>query len=94
MSGKIEIIPFDAIIDIQVGGGLYGRLQQICMLRATQKSVEEYTKMLEYFQGGGKPRDDYEYEMEMYFSLLYEIETKAKAQNKLIYKGVEDIPKP
>lgn len=92
--GKIEIVPLEAVMKIEIGGGMYARVYQMCMTRAEQKSEKDYQEMLEHFQKGGQPRDAYEYEMETYFSLLYEMETAAREQGQMIYKSPEELQKP
>lgn len=78
---KIEIIPANAIITIEVGGGLYARIHQLMLDKAAEKTPEEFTQMLEYLKTG-KPRDKYEYTIETYLSILYQMEVSAKAQGK------------
>lgn len=81
----IPAIPFDAKIDITIGGGLYARLSQLTTHFASQKSEEEFTKILTRLQQpGNKPLDEFEYHLITLLSLVAEIEIKAKEQGKTI----------
>lgn len=83
--GKIEVIPFDASVNVEIGGGMYARLHQLMWSKASKKTADDFAKLLEHLKQGGKPRDEYEYEIETYLSLLYGIELAAKEQGKLSY---------
>lgn len=92
--GKVEMVPPNAEINITVGFGLYTRLQQLMFHKAQQKSVEDFQKMLERLKNGGKAENLYEYEIETYLSLIYEIEVKGKEQNQLAYVDPSEVIKP
>ena len=89
--GKVPTIPPDAVITIEVGGGLYSRFYQLMWDKAYERPAEKFKESLDFLKGGGAPRDKYEYELETYLSLLYEIETSAKKQGKLSYVNPDDI---
>jgi len=90
MDKKLLSIPKDAIIDIQVSGGFYQNLQQLLYLIAEQKSVEEFTAAMNKVKSG-KPTDLYEFQLATILGLIFEIESQAEKQNKLV-QG--EMPKP
>lgn len=89
--GKIEGIPPNAIITIEVGGGLYTRIHQIMWAKAAERPAEKFQESLEHLKSGGKARDTYEYEIETYLSLLYEIEKAAADQKKTVLMDPSDL---
>lgn len=82
MGKGVESIKINSTINIEVGGGLYVRLHNILLKKAEEKKPEEYAAVLERLRKEHS-WDEYSFFVETMLSLLYEIETKARAQDKI-----------
>ena len=86
----VDIIPYDSIIDIQVGGAFYGRIHELILYIAQQKEPQEFLKIMNELKER-EPKEPFEFHMITLLALVREIEEKAKEQNKIQKK---DIPIP
>jgi hypothetical protein len=82
-------IPEDVIIDIQVSGYFYRQIVNNLLLIGDTKTPEEFSKALKSMEGTEPPKDQFELSVRTLAALIYEIELKAKAQNKTITTEVE-----
>ena len=87
---KIKAIPFDAKIDITIGGGAYARLAELITRYSSQKPIEEYTEILNRLKTE-KPKDAYEYDLVTLLSFVIEIESKAVEQGKIVEKDPSEF---
>lgn len=87
---KIPVFTENAVVTIEVGAGLYVRFHQLLWVKVSKKTPEEFQALITHLKEGGKPRDESEYEIESLLALLYEIETAAKEQGKIVYKDPSD----
>ena len=90
---KIKTIPFDAKIDITVGGGLYARVSQFIQDWGSQKPIEEFTAILERLKTE-EPKDAFEYHLVTLLSIVIEIEEKATAQGKVVERDLSELDPP
>lgn len=77
---KIDTIPSETMVEIRVSGAYYIGLQNMFMGIAAERPEAEFKKVLEKLKLNNPPADKYEFQIHMLLSLIYEIETKAKAQ--------------
>ena len=91
MTKQVETIPFDAIISLEVGGGMYARLHQLLMTMAATKTPEEF-KELTPFLISGKERNGFEYNLVTIISLINGLEVSAKEQGKIKMTDLPDQP--
>lgn len=73
----------ESIIDIQVSGGFYQQIVSAMMALANTRSQEDFKKALESIKADGPSKDYYDLTIVTLTALIYEIEAKAKAQDKL-----------
>ncbi len=87
---KVETIPFETVVDIQISGAFYARIQNLLMHLSMQHPQEDFVKALERLKNA-EPTNEFEYHLLTLLTLSQEIEAKAKLQNKL---EMRDIPEP
>ena len=76
------IIPNEAIIDIQVSGAFYNDLLALQVSLAETVTLDQYKAILEELKND-KPADSvFSNTVQIIMAVIYEIETKAKAQGK------------
>jgi hypothetical protein len=80
---KYQGIDPEAIIDIQVSGHFYKRIVNALLILGDSKTPDDFKKTLEGLKTDSQPKDGYELNIHILTALVYEIESKAKAQNKL-----------
>tara|TARA_B110000503_G_scaffold27536_1_gene43952 strand:+ start:7795 stop:8097 length:303 start_codon:yes stop_codon:yes gene_type:complete len=89
---KIKTIPFEEIIDIQISGAFYVRIQNIFLSLIQNLKDDDLKKLLEKIQT--KPEeitDPVEYNIVTLMILMNEIEHQAKSTNKVKDQEI-DIP--
>lgn len=88
---KIQVIPLDSIIPIEVSGHFYTRIQQMLISMANEKSPEEFVKVMKNLETNKQSESIYEYNIHTISSLIFEIESQAKNLNLLKEEEI-DIP--
>lgn len=83
----------EAIIDIQVSGFFYKQIVNALLALGDTRKPEEFKEALESLKTDKPAKDAFEICVRTLTSLIYEIETKAQAQDKLKEFEV-DAPKP
>lgn len=73
----------DAVIDIQVSGHFYQQIVNSILGLGDTKSPEEFKKVLETLSENSPTKDPFELAIKTLTTLVYEIETKARDQNKV-----------
>lgn len=82
-------IPNEAIVDIQVSGAFYKDLIALHISLAETVTLDQYKTILENLKNN-KPADSvFATTVEIIMVLIYEIETKAKAQDKIKMIDIE-----
>jgi len=82
-------IPSDVLIDIQISGGFYHQIVATLMSVAQTKTQEEFKAALESMKEDGPAKDEFHLTIRTLTALVYEIESKAKKQDKLKMNEVE-----
>lgn len=82
-------IPEDAIIDIQVSGAFYKQIVAALMSLANTRSQDEFKKALESIKDTAPSKDYFDLNVITLTALIYEIENKAKTQDKLVMTTVD-----
>lgn len=77
-----KAIPTDALIDIQVSGSFYRQLTKLILALAESRPPEDFKKALETLKDKN-PSDLYELNVSSVVAMIFEIEIKAKEQNKI-----------
>jgi hypothetical protein len=80
---KYKTLPFDALVDIQVSGAFYKKLVDLLSALAESVPVEEFQAVLEKVKTDDAPKDIFEVNIQLLLALIYEIENKGVAQNKV-----------
>lgn len=86
---KIETIPFEAKIKLEIPGSFYARLQQLVVNYSQLKPQEELVKAMERLKGNQQAETEFEYHIQTLTILMFEIESQAKAQNLLKTEEIE-----
>ena len=79
----------DVIIDIQVSGYFYHQIVNALTALAESRPQEDLNKALLSMKEDRPSKDYFEASVRTFTSLLYEIESKAKAQDKLKIEEIE-----
>lgn len=75
------VIPNDVLVDIQVSGSFYQKLLKLSLALGDSRPPEDYKKALDTLSKG-EPETLYELTVQTVVAMLFEVETKAKAQGK------------
>ncbi len=86
---KVETIPFDASVKLDMPGSFYARLQQLLMSYSQLKSPEDLQKALKKLGTDEEPGDEVEYHLFTLTILIHEIEKRAKEQGLLKIEEIE-----
>ena len=93
---QAEIIPAEAIIDLQFSGSFYRRVQQALLHFASYRSEEDVTNLVEKINSdtSSDEYDDWEISMETLMILCSEVERKAveQGQTKMIDVTTTEAP--
>jgi len=92
---NVETIPLDAIMNVQISGGFYASLQNLFYQVLQENAVDDPTgyhtaKILEEMQNR-EPKNKWEQEVVILFSLINSIEQAAKSQNKIKLETMDNI---
>lgn len=77
----VETIPADAIVNVEISGGMYTRLHQLLLQIASEKSPDQLKDTLIRLKTE-EPKTHGEYHLVSILALIFEIEKKAKEQGK------------
>jgi len=88
---EYDTIPPENIIDIQISGVFYKGLVDLLTALGESVPIEDFKKTLEKLKDNGAAEDIFELNVRVLVSLIYEIEAKAKAQNKT-KKATMEVP--
>lgn len=88
---KYDTIPEDVLIDIQISGSFYRRMVDLLTMLAESVPLEDFKKVLEKMKENKPAEDMFEFNVHTLISLIYEVELKAKDQNKL-KKAEMEVP--
>jgi hypothetical protein len=80
---KYKTLPPDALINIEVSGTFYKKLTNLLLALGESVPAEEFQAVLEKIKTDEPPKDIFEVNVHLIIALIYEIETKAVAQNKI-----------
>jgi hypothetical protein len=80
---KYKTLPFDALIDVQISGTFYKKLVDLLSALADSVTAEEFQAVVEKLKTDDAPKDIFEINVHLILALIFEIETKAVAQNKV-----------
>jgi hydroxypyruvate isomerase len=80
---KYKTLPFDALIDVQISGTFYKKLVDLLSALADSVTAEEFQAVVEKLKTDDVPKDIFEINVHLILALIFEIETKAVAQNKV-----------
>ena len=80
---KYKTLPFDALIDVQISGTFYKKLVDLLSALADSVTAEEFQAVVEKLKTDDAPKDIFEINVHLILALIFEIETKAVAQNKI-----------
>ena len=86
----VEVIPYDAIVNVKISGGFYTRLVQLSLTFANQLGLEDLTTHLEEMKTR-EPKNDTEYNLLTILTMISTIEREARLQKVLETKEV-DLP--
>jgi hypothetical protein len=82
MEKKIETIPLDAVVHIEIGGGFYTRLHQLRDALLAHKTAEEINIITEELKKGSTTHP-VAYHLETVLTLMKEFEDVAREKNLL-----------
>jgi hypothetical protein len=80
---KYETLPYDALVDVQISGTFYKKLVDLLSALADSVTAEEFQAVVEKLKTNDAPKDIFEVNVHLILALIFEIETKAIAQNKV-----------
>jgi hypothetical protein len=86
---KYDIIPEDALVDIQISGQFYKRMVELLTMLAESVPLEDFKKVLEKLSSNKPAEDMFEFNVHTMMSLIYEVEKQAKDQKKFEQKEME-----
>jgi hypothetical protein len=89
-NNKIDVIPYDTLVSVEVSGAYYARVQQLLMYIFKDKAADEVSKCMEELKSR-EPKDIFEYQVITILSLMYEIEVKAREQKKTVVKDLDEL---
>jgi len=78
----LEIIPFEAIIDLKVSGEYYARYNQFVMEYFPYESQEHFAEVLKHVKEDTNQDDPYVYKLKTLLALQVYIEQSARDQKK------------
>jgi len=76
-------IPNEALVDIQVSGAFYKDLLGLQISLSETVTLEQYKKVLEELKNDKPPESVFSNTVQIVMAMIYEIEVKAKAQDKI-----------
>lgn len=82
---KLEIIPNDALINVQFSGSFHRKLSQLALALGESRPSEEFQKALKTLDSKVEPEDLYQLTVQTIVSILFEIETQAREQKKTTF---------
>ncbi len=91
---KYDTIPPDAIIDIQISGTFYRGMVDLLTMLSNTVPLEEFKAILEKLKSNNPAESQLEFSVNILMSLIYEVEKKAKAQNKTKQEEMEVPDEP
>ena len=80
---KYETLPYDALVDVQISGTFYKKLVDLLSALGDSVTAEEFQAVVEKLKTNDAPKDIFEVNVHLILALIFEIETKAVAQNKV-----------
>jgi hypothetical protein len=85
----IEVVPFDATINISVTGNIYARLTQLIFSNFLFENEEELKNMIELFKSGRTNENIKAYHLETLLALHQHIEECAREQKLIKIEEIE-----
>lgn len=91
-----DTIKPDVLIDIQISGTFYRRMVDLLTMLGESVPLEDFKKVLDKLKENNPAEDMFEFSVHTIMSLIYEVEKKAKEQNKTTQAEMEvpDEPVP
>lgn len=86
---KVETLPFDVSIKMEMPGGFAARIQQLLVNYSQLKPLNEVQEALKKLGTKEEPKDEFEYHLFTLTILVHEIEKKAKEQGLLKTEEIE-----
>jgi len=86
---EYDTLPPESIVDIQISGVFYKGLVDLLTALGESVPIEDFKKVLEKLKTNEPAEDIFEMNVRILMSLIYEIESKAKAQNKTKKANIE-----
>jgi len=87
---KVQTLPNDALVDIQISGVFYRQLTDLLLGLGDSRLPEEFQKVLEKMKDNNPPEDLYELNVQTITTLVYEIELKGIEQGKTKWMEVDE----
>lgn len=86
---KLEVIPDEAIVNVQFSGSFHRKLAKLAMALGDSRPIEEFQNALKTLDPKVEPEDLYQLTVQLLVSILFEIETQAREQKKSIIIDVD-----
>ena len=91
---KLQVIPFDCLIDLQISGAFYARLQGLFMRKCDSIEKEILTSIIEKLKNSKRAETDLEEEIMILTGLVSAIEKAAVDQKKTREEEFDPKDKP
>lgn len=88
---KIQIIPFEAKIKLEIPGAFYARIQQLAFHYSQSRPADELIKAMDFIKENKDADSEFGYHVQTLTALMFEIEKAAKEQELLKDEEI-DIP--
>lgn len=88
---QLEAIQMDSIIDLQISGGFYKRLQDLMPYLSQKEGLDKFSAALVSIKAG-EPKTEFEYHLLTVMTLIFEIEKNAGIQKKLKMVDLPEQP--
>jgi len=91
---KYDTIPTDVLIDIQISGAFYRRMVDLLGMLSESVPLDDFKAVLEKLKTNNPAEDMFEFNVHTLMSLIYEVEKRAKEQNKTKQEEIEVEDQP
>jgi len=91
---KYDVIPPDALIDIQISGAFYRRMVDLLTMLGESVPLADFKVVLDKLSKNNLAEDMFEHNVHTIVSLIYEVEKKATEQKKTKEEELEVPDEP
>lgn len=88
---KVDTIPFDAKVKLEIPGSFYARIQQLVVHYSQSRPNDELVAAMQALAKNEQAKNEFEYHVQTLTILIWEIEKAAKEQGCLKAEEI-DIP--